>query len=303
MFSNRYIFIYASVMVIIVAAVLSAAAMFLQPFQERNVRIERIQNILASAGINSTRDNAEQLFEKHIVTELLIDRHGNIMTDDRRAFYVDLRDELRKLTELNAGRSTEEPAFPMFVCEVNDELSFIVPVFGGGLWGALWGFIALEADFNTVVGVVFDHAGETPGLGSAVAYPSFHEQFIGKKIFDENDNFVSISVVKGGIANSRIASIHGVDAISGGTITSDGSAEMIRVSLGNYVNFFKARHAEARIHAEQQEIIEEEILAVVEEPRPAPRPRPVVQEEPQVVEEPAEEETTPATTEITTIEE
>ncbi|MCL2028062.1 MAG: NADH:ubiquinone reductase (Na(+)-transporting) subunit C [Bacteroidales bacterium] len=290
MFSNRYIFIYAAILVVVIAALLSTTAKFLQPFQERNVRIEKIQNILASAGIVSTKENAEQLFERHIVTEILIDRHGNIITDDRRAFDMDLKIELRKLDELNAGKSNVEPAFPMFVCELNNEQIFIIPMLGKGLWGPLWGYMSLKDDFNTVVGAVFDHQGETPGLGAEIAHPAFQKQFLGKRIFDDNRNFVSIAVVKGGIANSsKIALEHGVDAVSGGTITSDGLADMIKVCLGNYLNFFKVRHAEF-LTQHEVEIVEEPIEE--EEPPQVYRPRPPVVEEepePQAEEEPVEE--------------
>jgi Na+-transporting NADH:ubiquinone oxidoreductase subunit C len=258
MFSNRYIFIYATILIVVISALLSTTAKFLQPFQMRNIRIEKIQDILSSAGIVSKRSTAETLFEKHIVEQLLIDRHGNLVNDGRIAFEVNLRDELRRLRDLEAGRSTVEPVFPLFVSEYNNQTLYVVPLFGSGLWGPLWGYAALYNDFSTIAGVVFDHQGETPGLGSQVADRSFQNQFKGKKIFDNQDRFRSVVLVKGGVANSSIPNEHGVDAITGGTITGDGLSDMLRVSLENYVTFFRKQRAEAQRQQEQEENLTEE---------------------------------------------
>jgi hypothetical protein len=132
----------------------------------------------------------------------------------------------------------------MFVCKNNVDTIYIIPVLGKGLWGPLWGYVALKNDYNTIVGVVFDHKGETPGLGAEIATPTFQKQFSGKKIFDDNENFVSVSVVKGGVANSGISAEYGVDAISGGTITSNGLANMLKICLANYEKYFKNRREE-----------------------------------------------------------
>jgi len=252
MFSNRYIFIYATVLVIAIAAVLSTTAKFLQPFQERNIRIAKIQDILTSAGIESTRANAEDLFDKHIVAQKTINRHGKIINDGRNPFDVNLSDELRRLRDLEAGRTSEEPVFPLFISEFNNQRLNIVPVLGRGLWGPLWGYVALKNDFNTIAGVVFDHQGETPGLGSQVAESWFHQQFVGKQVFDNNENFVSVRLIKGTpTANNP----HGVDALSGGTITGDGLSETIRLSLENYVPYFRNQRREI-IEAEARRIEE-----------------------------------------------
>ncbi|MCL2413028.1 MAG: NADH:ubiquinone reductase (Na(+)-transporting) subunit C [Bacteroidales bacterium] len=251
MFSNRYIFIYTTIFVVVIAAILSATAMFLQPFQERNIRIAKAQDILTSAGIESTRANAEELFSRYIVDQRLVDRHGAIVNDGRNPFDVELRDEIRKLQDLERGRSTVEPAFPLFISEIRGQRSYIIPVIGRGLWGPLWGYVALQDDLNTIAGVVFDHAGETPGLGSQIADSWFHQQFIGKRIFDDNENFVSVRLMRGGTENNP----HGVDALSGGTITGDGLSETIETSLELYVPFFRNQRRVV-IEAEQRRVEE-----------------------------------------------
>ena len=249
MFSNRYIFIYASVMVIIVAAILSSAASFLKPYQEQNVRTEKIMNILSSVGIETEKKEADANYLKYIVEEYTINRDGDIVSvfkngkleqGDVRAFDIDLKVELKKNAEIKAGKSTEEPLFPMFVCEKDGKTFYIIPLRGNGLWGPVWGNIALESDFRTVFGANFDHQGETPGLGAEIATAAFQDQFPGKTIFDDQYNFTSVKVVKGGAATLPAAEqIHGVDAISGGTITSNGVNAMIYDCLENYVPYIK----------------------------------------------------------------
>lgn len=248
MFSNRYIFIYASVMVIVVAAILSTAASLLKPFQERNIRVEKIQKILLSADIESDKTNAEELFNKHIVEERVIDMDGNIVAiyrggenvqGDIRAFELDLKVELKKKSDHKSDASNPEPKFPLFVCEKDGETFYIVPLLGKGLWGPIYGNIAFKSDLNTIAGANFGHDKETPGLGAEIDQQFFQDQFLNKTIFDENGTFKGITVVKGGVSNSNINPAHGVDAISGGTITSNGVSDMLQDCLENYVPYIK----------------------------------------------------------------
>jgi len=242
--SNTYIFIYASVMVIIIAAVLSTAATLLKDKQLQNVKNEKMKAILASANIESTPETAETLYNQFITEELIIDQSG-VVTDKykagvfemgkNRAFNLNLKTELFNKSK---GESFQSP---MFLCNVEGETYYIIPMLGKGLWGPVWGNIALQSDFKTVKGVVFDHKGETPGLGAEISLPIFTAPFVGKTIFDEEGNFTSIKVVKGGAKilpdNQQI---HGVDAISGGTITSNSVNDMLFDCLENYVPYIKS---------------------------------------------------------------
>ena len=106
-----------------------------------------------------------------------------------------------------------------------------------GLWGPIWGFVSLESDFNTVYGAYFDHKGETPGLGAEIAEEPFQHQFEGKKIM-EDGKFVSVNVLKT-TYKSPLGPEHRVDAISGGTITSNGTDEMLKNCLAPYVSYFE----------------------------------------------------------------
>lgn len=248
MFSNRYIFTYASVMVIVVAAVLSTASQLLKPYQEMNIKNEKFQGILSAAEVKVSRADAGKTYTDYIIEELAIDSDGNVVSKyangkqeigDVRPFDIVLRDELRLKQDAKRGKNVRSPLWPIYIMEKDGKRQFIIPLHGVGLWGPIWGNIAFNDDFNTVAGTSFDHKSETPGLGAEINQTFFQDEFKDKQIFDENGNFVSIKVVKGGVANSAVPPMHGVDAISGGTITSNGVTDMLANCLENYVPFIK----------------------------------------------------------------
>jgi len=228
MHSNKYIVIYSTVMVILVAVSLTFVAVGLKPRQEDNIRIEKMQNILKSVHIPATVKDAMDTYNKYITKTLTINNKGaEIAGVD--AFGVDLSIELKK--------PLEQQQLPVFIATLDDGKKYtIVPVRGKGLWGPIWGYVAFKDDFNTIYGAVFDHKGETPGLGAEIDTRLFQEPFDGKQIFDANGKFVSIGVLKGGALPDDI---HNVDGISGGTITSKGLEYMLKDCLINYESYFK----------------------------------------------------------------
>lgn len=238
-------------MVIVVAAILSFAATVLKPYQERNVRTEKIMDILKSVNIKTEKSNAEDIYNKYITEEFAIRPDGEVVsvykTDtksfekgDVRPFEINMKIELSKQAALKSGKGTEKPVFPLYVCNHDNKTYYIIPLRGKGLWGPIWGNIALKDDFKTVYGVTFGHKGETPGLGAEIASEAFQKQFRDKTIFDDSYNFTSIKVVKGGaVTLPSDEQIHGVDAISGGTITSKGVSNMLKDCLENYVPYIK----------------------------------------------------------------
>jgi len=242
MYTNGYIFRYAAVLVIVAAALLSLASMLLKPFQERNEAIEKMRGILTSAQVTEANaKNAIPLFNKYIVEELVLDPQGNVVNTYNKlpkekapAFKLNLKKEYY-------NKSQKKPyKLPLYIAEKDGKKIYIIPMRGAGLWGPIWGNIALTSDFKTVIGVFFDDESETPGLGGEIAKPKFQKQFVGKTIFDDSGKFTSIEVVKGGI-QKLVASqqIHGVDAISGGTITSKGVDAMLRNVLESYLPYIK----------------------------------------------------------------
>lgn len=246
MFTNKYIFIYASVMVVAVAILLATTATVLKPAQENNVKIEKMQQILKSANIEVIPTEAIAAFDKYIVSEYAVNTKGEIVAEyskgkqtkgSIRPFDINLKVELKKIEK------HEEAMLPVFIFKGDKgDTLYILSLYGKGLWGPVWGNISLNKDKNGVAGVTFGHKGETPGLGAEIAEQPFQEQFKGKQIFDGTGKLTSIAVVKGGIKNSSTIKLeHGVDAISGGTITSKGVDAMLKDCLLGYESFLKTK--------------------------------------------------------------
>jgi Na+-transporting NADH:ubiquinone oxidoreductase subunit C len=214
-------------MVIVVALLLALAALQLKPFQDKNIEVEKKQNILASINIIATTENAKALYAKYITESFVLNSKGEKL-DGIDAFGVDLKVEQAKPAEMRS--------LPVYVSMLDDSSNtFVFPLRGKGLWGPIWGYISLEEDLNTVYGANFDHQGETPGLGAEIREPWFQKYFIGKKIFKDSITFNSIKVLKSG---ADPADPYAVDGVSGGTITSKGLEAMLDSCLVLYKDYY-----------------------------------------------------------------
>ncbi len=227
-YSNTYIFAFSSIMVIVVAAILSVAAMTLQPLQKKNVEINKKQNILTSINLESDAKNAESLYDNYIQESYAVNSKGELV-DGIDAFNIDMKKELAK--------PLEEQNLPVFVSTLEESKQYIIPVYGKGLWGPIWGYVSLKDDLSTIYGANFSHKSETPGLGAEIDTKEFQQQFIGKEIFNEQGQFVSVKIMKSGAAAA--GSKYEVDGISGGTITSNGVDDMLKDCLKSYEPYFK----------------------------------------------------------------
>ena len=225
-FSNLYIFGFSSALVLLAAAILSFTSIMLKDRQHQNIEIERQKNILAALGVKSTSADVLTKFPQYIRQSLVIKADGSIVSGTT-AEEIDLKKENEK--------PVEEREFPLYLAEKDGKHFVVIPVWGKGLWGPIWGNVALESDMNTIHGVNFDHAGETPGLGAQISTTRFMSQFKDKKLFNLSDHFVSIKVEKHGTYKPDS---HTVDAISGGTITSKFLEDMLIQSLEPYQNYF-----------------------------------------------------------------
>ncbi|MFO8235609.1 MAG: NADH:ubiquinone reductase (Na(+)-transporting) subunit C [Bacteroidales bacterium] len=226
-FSNTYIFTFATIMVVAVAALLSVVAMQLQPMQKKNYERNKKQNILLSLNVESTKDDAIDKYDQYITESYVINNMGE-MQEDVEAFPIELEKELEK--------EPDDRNLPVFEGTIDDQKIYVLPVRGKGLWGPIWGYIAIEDDFNTIYGANFSHDSETPGLGAEISTRAFQKQFIGKKLFDDSGDFVSVQVIKG---DASPDAEHEVDGISGGTITSKGVDAMIEDVIGDYLTFLE----------------------------------------------------------------
>jgi len=218
-------------MVVIVAAVLAFLAVQLQPIQQQNIDKEKKQNILSAVAIESDANTAEELFAKYVSMSYVVNSKGEKI--DGIAFDINMA--------LENKLPAEQRQLPVFECDKDGAKFYIVPVRGKGLWGPIWGYLAFESDMNTIYGASFDHKGETPGLGADINKDWFEQPFKGKTIF-EGDKLVSVTVYKGGRDGAKDKTAydkHGVDAISGGTITSKSLEKMLIDCLQPYETYFK----------------------------------------------------------------
>jgi Na+-transporting NADH:ubiquinone oxidoreductase subunit C len=212
-------------MVIAVATLLSLAATLLQPAQEKNLEVEKMKSMLESINIPADRNNAEDLYSRYIKESFVLNSKGE-RVEGIDAFNVVMNIEQKK--------PIDQQYLPVFKASPdNGESIIILPVEGKGLWGPIYGYVSLKSDMNTIYGVTFDHKGETPGLGAEINTPAFEGMFPGKQLF-ENEKFVSVMVLKGG---AKPGDLHGVDAISGGTITSKGLEKMLLDCIVKYNDY------------------------------------------------------------------
>lgn len=227
--SNTYTFIFAIVMVIVIGTGLAYTAISLAPVQNENIRQEKMQNILATIGITTDRPGAPAKYEEYIEEELVLNNKGEVL-EGQDAFQVDIAKEMDK--------PAEEQVFPLYVANLDGEKFYIIPLRGAGLWNAIWGYISLKGDLNTVAGATFDHAGETPGLGAEIVKDWFSAMYKNEKIFDSQGNLVGVLSVKG-YSQPENNEDNKVDTISGATITSNGVSDMISERLKHYLSYFK----------------------------------------------------------------
>ncbi|MDX1684076.1 MAG: NADH:ubiquinone reductase (Na(+)-transporting) subunit C [Saprospiraceae bacterium] len=243
MHSNRYIIIFVFILTAVVALVLSSMSTALSDTHKRNEAIFNKRAILAA--IESEFDTEiEDMSDERIleifdnrVEQRVVDMEGNIVSPEEveargykggKAEHVDMAKEKKK--------PEADRILPVFIYKNDDTKFYIVSVRGSGLWDEIWGNIALKEDFETVAGASFDHKGETPGLGAEIKdNPSFAAQFKGKKIYNEEGEYTSVYVRKGGAKNER----YEVDGISGATVTADGVTEMLYRGIKYYQPFFK----------------------------------------------------------------
>lgn len=217
---------------------LSLTYIKLKDLQEYNIDLDKKKNILKCIGKDISKMTQDMIIDeyKDNISDIFLDIKGeivfNISAEDLKSV------ENKSTGQINYYIDNNEylPAY-----KASDPESFIIPISGKGLWSTLFGYFALEKDLNTVKGISFYKHGETPGLGGEVEKKWFQSNFIGKKIFNNYDELVSIKVVKGKAADilSDSELIHGVDGISGATITARGVSVFLKNNLLKYEPYIK----------------------------------------------------------------
>ncbi len=255
--STSYTLTFSVVMVVVVGAALAFTALALKDRQDANAADKKMMDILSAIGVDATRDNAGELFGQYVKSRIALDIQGQAVAEENGAldlrnaadpFNIDVmkdyRASIKSVAKEKAGDvaglkqslASEDLRFPLYICEKDGSRIAVVPVVGSGLWGPIWGYVALESDFQTVYGAQFDHKTETPGLGAEIKERFFSDKFkVGKKINLSSPTL--FEVVKGGAPTTE----HSVDGITGGTITSKGVGEMMNRTLGIYATYFQSQ--------------------------------------------------------------
>ncbi|MDN4754048.1 NADH:ubiquinone reductase (Na(+)-transporting) subunit C [Porphyromonadaceae bacterium W3.11] len=222
--SNTYVILYSVVMVVIVAIGLAFTSELLKDRQKSNANIDTMRQILSSLHITTDESNTESVYANTIQEAFVVDAEGNVIPGSEGVTVNDQAFTTR-LQDLYSA-----PKYPVFVAEIDGEKKYVLGMYGAGLWGPIWGYLAMDADADTVYGTTMSHEGETPGLGAEITSDKFLKQFPGKHIFVEGE-FKSIAVVKPG---KSVSGKDYVDGISGGTLTSQGVDQMLYNSLKLY---------------------------------------------------------------------
>lgn len=228
--TNSYTIIYSAILVIVVAFLLAFVFQILKPMQDVNVALDQQRQILYSLNIRGLDDKAAAAKYKEVVmADRVIDENGKILERGTRGgtqagFKLNSAD-------YKAGR------LALYVCKVNGETKYVLPVYGMGLWGPINAFVALNDDKNTVYGAYFNHDSETAGLGAEIKDNlQWQQQFQGKKIFKPQTNEIGLAAVK------KIDDpASQVDAVTGATLTSNGVNDMFKEGFGKYMKFLKEK--------------------------------------------------------------
>ena len=227
--SNIYTILYIVVLVVVVGTALAATSLALKPRQQENIDADKMNQILAAALITPAQGQTMADFKRYITEQFVVNAKGDRL-DGVDAFSIDVATQSKL--------SPDSRELPVYVCSTPDSgTKYILPVYGAGLWGPIWGYMAFDADGSTVYGAYFAHQGETPGLGAEIEKPAFSDQFRGKQVFKEG-HFRPIAVVKAGQHPADDSDY--VDGISGGTITSKGVGTMLDNCLLPYRKFLQS---------------------------------------------------------------
>lgn len=229
--SNSYTIIYSVIIVVIVAFLLAFVFQALKPMQDANVALDKKKQILNSLNIRDLNDvQADAKYKEVVVADRVIDEKGKVLLPgtsggENAGFKLESKDY-------------KEGKLALYICRVNGETKYVVPVYGMGLWGPISGYIALNADKSTVYGVYFNHESETAGLGAEIKdNKAWQEKFQGKKLFKNGDDKAIALSVEKKVEDPTTQ----VDAVTGATLTSNGVRDMLHEALGKYLVFINQK--------------------------------------------------------------
>jgi len=227
--SNAYIIIYSCIMVVIVAFLLAFVSSSLKPTQDVNVALDKKKQVLAALNIRDLNNaDAAAKYAEVVEADAIVDADGNTVEKGEKGgentgFKLSSAD-------YKAGR------LALFICNIDGQKKYVVPVYGMGLWGPIWGYIAVNEDGNTVYGAYFNHEGETAGLGAEIKdSKKWQDQFPGKTIYAA-DGTPALKVLKSSEVKDKTTQ---VDAVTGATLTCNGVSAMLQEGFAKYKKAIK----------------------------------------------------------------
>ena len=248
--SNTYIIIFSIVLTIILGGMLSLASVGLKPLQDKQVELDTKKKILGAVMDISNIQDPNELLElyKQKVESIVIDFEGNLVEQDEKGNPVIAE---KVSIQKNYRFKPEERLYPIYMFKSEDGKidAYVFPMWGNGLWDWISAYIAIDSDLNTVRGIAFDHKAETPGLGARIASDVIQGRYVGKEIYNEDGELVSVTMVKG--LNNAGLSEHQVDGMSGATMTGKGVNAMLEQYLKCYQPFIKKEKSENKIALNQ----------------------------------------------------
>jgi Na+-transporting NADH:ubiquinone oxidoreductase subunit C len=235
---TRYTFVFATVVSIVCALLIAVSAVGLQAKQEANALLYRQKNVLLAAGLakpdeDLSRREILKRFDERVKVRLVDLKSGELIPEGKQD--AKTYDQRKARNDPNQSR----PAPPnsavsrlpldgtVYLVEKADGIDQVVlPIEGKGMWGTLYGFIAIDRDGNTVRGLTFYDQKETPGLGGEIANPRWQALWLGRKIYDASWE-PALAVIKGN-AGPADQDPHRIDGLSGATITSGGVSRLMK---------------------------------------------------------------------------
>lgn len=245
--SNTYVIVYSAVLTIILGLLLSGTAQVLGPRQQEAIALDKKKQILGAVisaeEIGAMSPAQVNEFYTNNISSTVVDINGKEITEGGvTAEKVEIAKDYKK--------PADQRQYPVFIYHAegnpSDVKSYILPLYGAGLWDAIWGYIALETDMNTIGGITLAHASETPGLGARITEGEVQARYIGKKIFDESGALVAVQMMKGE-GKDYSSDAHKVDGMSGATITGNGVNNMLKAYLGNYEAYIKSKSSSSAV--------------------------------------------------------
>lgn len=243
--SNGYIITFSIILTVVLGLLLSGTSQVLGPIQKKAEDLDNKKQILgavmAPEELKALKPEDILTYYESRIASKVVDIEGKEVEQDAEGNPI-------VAETVNVGKNYKKaPAdrlYPIFIYHEegneDDVISYILPVYGAGLWDEIWGYVALQTDLNTIEGVTFSHKGETPGLGARITENGVQARYQGKKVFDENGDLQAVIMQKGE-GKDYDGEEHKVDGLSGATITANGVNDMLKNYIGHYKPYLEKR--------------------------------------------------------------